>query len=1271
MPLDADRSTSNSLLRILLIEDNRGDARLFEDHLQDSGQEVVLRWEVTLADGLREASDEPPDVLVVDLGLPDSEDAATVRRCVEALPSSVPVVVLTGEKTLDTALSTLQAGAAEYLQKEELSPGLVQRTLRWAHRQAKMEAQLRTREEQLRSVMENVSEGIFRTTREEGLTYANQSFARMFGYESVAEVLEVDPKVLYAEPEERRRLIDVVDEENAADGEEVEFRRKDGSTFTGLLSGTAVRGERRDTVYYDGVVTDITEQKRRERELAEREARYRAIAESAQDGIVTMDADSTIQFANPAVEDIFGYAPEELVGESMTMLMPERHRKNHEEALDRFLETGEETMNWSATEFPGLRKDGTEIYLSISFAVYEQQGESYFEGVIREVTERKNRERKLRVLSEAMEQAQESVMIMEGGPVYKPGPRILYVNSAFEEMTGYAEEEVLGETPRILEGAETSADVMRDRRAALEAGEGWEGEAIGYRKGGRLFMLHRSVAPVRDEDGEIEYWVSVQQDVTKARVQEQALRYSRERYRSLFRDSNDAILVHDLEGNIRETNPRAEALFGLDTGGLIGESVAALHAPEDTGVAQRMLEALRAGVPFRAVSKYEQVDGTTFWGEFSATVSEIEDETVARTMIRDVTDRWEVEATLRARESQLRGIANSVPGVVFQFVVSPDGTYGFDFISERAEDIMGLPPDPDTFFERGANRVPDLHQEEIVNSIEAAVDEETVWRVKTPFVKPSGEKIWILATATPEYRGDDLVFNGVFLDITDQKEAEEALREERDLLDRIFEVSPAAIVVLDRNGNFVRASEQAKAVLGIEKEEVTQRAFNDADWDITTPKGEPIPDEELPFARVFATEEPLYNVEHAIRWPDGQRRLLSASGAPLRGDDGEVEGAVFHLEDITERREIEHRFRGVFENAGLGIALLDETGTILEANPALESMLGYEPGGLRHCSFAELTHPEDLEADQQRFDELTAGARDEYQLEKRYVRRNGETFWAHLTVSRRELPDGVQVVGMIENIDERKRQKEQLRKAKEEAERMNRLKSAFLANMSHEIRTPLTAILGFAEIIGDDVDDGDEGTIPRCARRIGKSGRRLLETLDGVLNLSRLEAGEMDLAVAPVDLTAEAGEGVEQFELQAEQEGITLQGPTGAPVWGRADEGGLQVVLRNLLSNAIKYTEAGGRVTVRTQTEEETVVLTVEDTGIGMDPEATDELFQAFTQASEGIGREYEGTGLGLAVTRRVVEQMGGKITVETEAGVGSCFTVRLPRVDAPETIDD
>lgn len=200
---------------------------------------------------------------------------------------------------------------------------------------------------------------------------------------------------------------------------------------------------------------------------------------------------------------------------------------------------------------------------------------------------------------------------------------------------------------------------------------------------------------------------------------------------------------------------------------------------------------------------------------------------------------------------------------------------------------------------------------------------------------------------------------------------------------------------------------------------------------------------------------------------------------------------------------------------------------------------------------------------------------------------------------------------------------EELAAAKQEAERMNQVKSSFLATMSHEIRTPLTSVIGFAEAIGDEADSGDadNASIGRFADLIQRSGRGLLETLNSVLNLSKLEAGEMDVSVERVDLADAARDVAELFGPQAEEASVTLHVEVpDEPIWGRADEGALRIVLRNFVGNALKCTEEEGAVWVRVRDVGDEVAVEVEDTGIGMDPDRVPSLFRAFEQETGGQG---------------------------------------------------
>jgi len=669
--------------------------------------------------------------------------------------------------------------------------------------------------------------------------------------------------------------------------------------------------------------------------------------------------------------------------------------------------------------------------------------------VLSDVTAQEQNRRRLardrRLLAEALEQADEAVLITEAEPLEEPGPRIVYANSALEEMTGYDREELIGQTPRILQGPDTNREELESLRAALEAGERWRGETVNYRKDGSTYAVEWNVAPVFDEDGDIGHWVSVQRDVTKERAERITLEWQRETARE----------------------------------------------------------------------------------------------------------------ALQKQEARLRGLANSVPGGIWQFEVLTDGTYTFDFVSDSINDLLGISADPDTFFEHFVAQVPEPYREALLTSIEETIEQKEAWSYEMPFDKPNGERIWLRTQSTPERRetseGEKLVYHGVTIGITDRKEAEQALERQNELFARAQEIANVGAWEYD-----VRAEE--------------------------------------------------------LTWTD----------------------EVYRIHDVPTGRE-------VTTEEALGFYHPDD-------KPTIESLFGraIEEG-------------------------------EPYDTELRLITEGGDQRWVRAS-GHPSTEDGETtcIRGTFQDITDRREREQALRKAKEEAERMNRLKSAFLANMSHEIRTPLTSIIGFAEATGEeaehlretlreaDVEGIDLAHLTHFARLIEQSGRRLLDTLDGVLNLSKLEAGEMDFSPEPINLSAAARKAAEQFAPKAEEAEVDLQIETNrAPVWARADEGGLQIAMSNLISNAIKYTGAGGDVWVRVEEREEAngnaAVLEVEDTGEGMEPAQVDQLFEAFKQASEGMGREYEGSGLGLAVTKQAVEQMSGTIDLDTKKGVGTCVTVHLP----------
>ncbi len=443
---------------------------------------------------------------------------------------------------------------------------------------------------------------------------------------------------------------------------------------------------------------------------------------------------------------------------------------------------------------------------------------------------------------------------------------------------------------------------------------------------------------------------------------------------------------------------------------------------------------------------------------------------------------------------------------------------------------------------------------------------------------------------------------------------------------------------------------------------------------------------------------------------------------PHRDAQGNIMGVIALVNDITERkrseeglRSSEERFRTLFESAPIGITINNAEGKFLQANQAFQEMLGYGAEDLKVMSFKEITLPEDLAESKRVFGELVAGRRSHFNIEKRYRKKSGELLWANTVCSAvrnhagnfiytfamivditarkqadaalRKAHDDLEArvaertaelsnsnVLLTKQIEERLRAEEALQEAKNAAEAANRAKSEFLANMSHELRTPLNGILGYAQILRRDA--ALSAMHKENVEIIQRSGEHLLTLINDVLDLAKIEAGKFELRLGDFNLPELLKSVAEITRVRAEQRGLAFVHETLSPMpaFVAGEERQLRQVLLNLLSNAVKFTETGGVSFKVGQIENESgevrVRFQVEDTGIGIPQERLEEIFLPFQQVS-GLRHRVEGAGLGLAISRKLVELMGGALNVRSRLDHGSAFwfEIALPEAQASQRV--
>ena len=541
------------------------------------------------------------------------------------------------------------------------------------------------------------------------------------------------------------------------------------------------------------------------------------------------------------------------------------------------------------------------------------------------------------------------------------------------------------------------------------------------------------------------------------------------------------------------------------------------------------------------------------------------------------------------------------------------------------------------------------------------------YKIKKRYITKNGDIIWVSVSKSVVNSPYDRFIVGIINDISESVENQNKLNQNRNYLNQILE-SPKGLNVfsLDKNYCYLVFNSNHKNIMkSIWGDTIKQSAcmldFIKNEDDKLKAKAN--------FDKAIAGEEFVIIEEYG---DEALSRIFYENHyCPYYDEHGQIQGVTVFVNDITERRRKEiiikenaQLLASINKNIQEGIYRNSPSTGIKYVNDAMIKMFGYEnvEDILRTNAISLYKNPEDRKILRSELHKNGFYKNKEIQ----FKRKDGSTFWGLTSSITVKEEDGEMYYnGAIHDISDLKKTQEELTQAKEQAEEMNRLKSNFLANMSHEIRTPINGILGLSEILKEALQDNKE--LQEYTIMLQQSGKRLLNTITSILDLSKIESNKLNLKICKININNSVADLLPTFKLLANKKNIDLIFTPHQikELYISIDPVIFDQILTNLIGNAVKFTQHGYvEISIVTKVYKRlNVCICVKDSGVGISEDFLTEIFSPFIQESDGISRNFEGSGLGLALSKKYAEMFEGNINVESIKGEGSLFELRFPAI--------